>query len=132
MQPVPSLVWDGRAYYYAWDTPAQNGPEAQSQPAGPSSSSNAAPASPPAGPLQNKGLVADLCKIIERQSQEIACLVQNQAELTNASTSKGGAAVLQSLGHRSSDFQFMDEGEVGCSPRCARDAPHARQRVRVY
>lgn len=36
---------------------------------------------PPAGQQQNpqqQGLVADLCKIIERQSQEIALLVQNR------------------------------------------------------
>jgi hypothetical protein len=35
-------------------------------------------------PGQNSGLVADLCKIIERQSQEIANLVQTRTAQTNS------------------------------------------------
>jgi hypothetical protein len=38
-----------------------------------------APPPPPPPPPQNQGLVADLCKIIERQSQEIASLVHHRA-----------------------------------------------------
>ena len=35
---------------------------------------------------QNKGLVADLCKIIERQSQEIASLTRNNSIILGAAT----------------------------------------------
>jgi len=41
---------------------------------------------------QNKGLVADLCKIIERQSQEIASLVQTRADKEQPNTTAVAAA----------------------------------------
>lgn len=81
------------------------------------------PAAPP-GPAQNKGLVADLCKIIERQSQEIASLVQNRPGSSAAAAavtpqldgpkSPGVAAPAKMSGEM---VEYTMEGEVRAPPR---------------
>ena len=71
---------------------------------------------------QNKGLVADLCKIIERQSQEIASLVQTRnaaapaaaAAVTpvEAPKSPTGAAVTTIVPRGAEKVEYAMDGEV--------------------
>ena len=84
---------------------------------------------------QNKGLVADLCKIIERQSQEIASLVQTRnaaapaaaAAVTpvEAPKSPTGASVTSIVPRGAEKTEYAMDGEVCTSPRLPTAPPTA-------
>ena len=85
---------------------------------------------------QNKGLVADLCKIIERQSQEIASLVQTRnaaapaaaAAVTpvEAPKSPTGAAVTTIVPRGAEKVEYAMDGEVRAPTPRPNDRPNPR------